>query len=514
MKKIFIPIIIGLLGTIAFIQSCQQDIPTGMSIEPYSFKSIDENGGTWKPVLLTSSSQIGIVDAEDVTSAAYQQELADLKTTMGALTGDQKAAIEYWGTNTLIRWDEIADELASKYNLPPTPNADGSYPAPDQNNPAHYPNFPFAHPPYTCRMYAYWAGAEFDALISAWYQKYHYNRPAPYKTDASITPLLPKNDLPSYPSEDAVIASVSATILSAMFPLEKDYLIAKATECKNTRMWAGMNVASDIAAGDSLGKAVATQFLNRSKTDGMKYAAVSKAVSDSLTNAAQAQFGWHWQNLETPQRPIGITPFFGHVKTWFVPSLEAVRPGPPPAPGSQEFIDAVNELKGYQDKLTTEQRDIALFWADGPSTYTPPGHWNRFAADYIIQNQLNPLRTARVFAYLNMSMMDAGISCWDTKYYYHYPRPAGADPSIKTLIGIPSFPSYTSGHSTFSGAACAVLTHMFPEGSAQFKEWADEASNSRKYARIHYSFDCQAGLDAGVAIGGYAVEVAKQDGAE
>ena len=513
MNKNFLPISIFIISLTVFLQACNKDIPTGMNMQPYTFKSLDENGGDWKPVLLSSGSELTVSAPADVTSAAYQQELSDLKTTISQLTDDQKATVEYWGTNSLIRWNEIASELAAKYNMPPTPNPDGTYSTPDPANPGKYPYFPFAHPQYTCRMFAYWGAAQYDALISVWHEKYTFNRVAPYKADASISTLLPKNELPGYPSEDAAIAAVSEVVLSAMFPLEKDYIISKSTELKNARMWAGMNVASDIAAGDSLGRAVAAKFIDRAKTDGMKNAQTPKPISDSIKNAAIATYGWSWKNLETPERPVGLTPLFSKVKPWFIPSVEALRPAAPPAPGSAAFITATNELKDYMKNLTKDEADIAYFWADGPGTYTPPGHWNRFAKEYIVQDQLNPLRTARVYAYLNMAMEDAGISCWDTKYHYHYPRPAGADESIKTIIGIPSFPSYTSGHSTFSGAACSVLTYFFPEGSAQFQQWATDASNSRIYARIHYRFDCEVGLSTGITIGNYAVDAAKADGA-
>ena len=513
MKKYLIPVSLIVVTTlIVLVQSCQKEADTLMDFEPYGFSGLDDNGGTWKPILLTSGSQVTVPTPDDVTSAAYLQEVADLKTTVNALTEDQKTAVEYWGANSLIRWNEIANNLSAKYNLPPAPNPDGSYSAPDAANPSAYPNFPFSHPPYSCRMFAYWGGAQFDALIAVWNQKYAHNRPAPYNVDGSVATLLPENDLPSYPSEDAAIATVSEVILGAMFPLEKEFIAAKAAELRNARIWAGMNVQSDIAAGDSIGKAVATVFINRSKTDKMKFANTTVAGADSIENAAQAMWGWHWENLENPQRRVGILPKYGKVTPWFIPSVEAVRPGPPPAPGSAEFNEDVAELESFDDNLTQEQRDIALFWNDGPSTYTPTGHWNRIAYDYIINNKLNPLRTARVFAYLNMAEMDAGISCWDTKYYYHYPRPSGAS-SVKVLIPIPNFPSYTSGHSTFSGAAAEVLSYLFPEGASEFSHKAEEAGASRVYARIHYRFDCDAGLTAGKAIGTYAVNVAAQDGA-
>jgi hypothetical protein len=515
MNKIFSTSIILLsIGVVMSFQSCEDEQPAYVAYEPYAYSSLDENGGNWTPNLLTSSSQIGIPAPTDAASPEYAAELAALKTTSASLTADQQAAVDYWGGDGLVRWNEIARDLSAKYNLPPSPNEDGSYSVPDPANPGNYPYFPFAHPPYSCRMLAYLASAEYDALITAWHYKYQFNRPAPFNADASIVTHLPKNNLPGYPSQGAVIAAVAKDILSAMFPLEKDYIAAKALEHKNSLQWAGLNVPSDITAGDSLGRAVGKVFRMRAAADGMKNAQTSKAVSDSIRDAAQAEFGWHWVNQETPERKVGITPAFGKVKTWFVTDLVAVRPGPPPAPGSVEFNVAADELKSTLDNLTNDQRKIANFWADGIGTYTPPGHWNKFACDYIVQYKYNPLRAARVLAYMNMAMEDAGIACWEAKYHYHYPRPIQTIPGFKTILGTPNFPSYTSGHSMFSAAGAQVLDHIFPAETATIDGWAEEAAVSRIYGGIHYRFDCDAGITAGHQVGQLAVDRMILDGGE
>jgi len=513
MKNSIFLFIIALAAAGGF-SACKKDLPTQLSFEAYEFASLDETGGSWDPVLLDSAAQVGIPVPEDVTSPAYLTELDALKAASANPAKEQLAAIEYWSSNPLIRWNEIARELAAKYNLTPAPNPDGTYPAPNPANPGVYPLFPFAHPPYTCRMLAYWGAAQFDALIAAWHYKYEFNRPAAYEVDAGVVTHLPENGLPGYPSEGAAIAAVSQAILTAMFPLEKDFLAEKAGEAMNSLQWAGMNVESEIAAGDSLGRAVAAIFLERAKTDGMKNAQAPKPVADSLRDAAQAQWGWHWENLEVPPRPVPITPLFGRVKPWCIPNVEAVRPGPPPAPGSPEFQENADELVELSENLTVEQRRIANFWSDGLGTYTPPGHWNRFACDLMVKYKENPLRSARTFAYMNMAIEDAGISCWDAKMYYHYPRPTQAIPGFKAILGVPNFPSYTSGHSTFSAAAATVLGHIYPAEKTVADAWAQEAADSRVYAGIHYRFDAEVGVEQGKNVGNYAVEMAQKDGAE
>ena len=108
------------------------------------------------------------------------------------------------------------------------------------------------------------------------------------------------------------------------------------------------------------------------------------------------------------------------------------------------------------------------------------------------------------------TVMDAAISCWDAKYHYLLLRPNQADPALVTLIPTPPFPSYTSGHATFSGAASEVLASFFPEDAARLHYLAEEAALSRLFAGIHYRFDSEAGLRSGRQLGGFALRARRQ----
>jgi hypothetical protein len=79
----------------------------------------------------------------------------------------------------------------------------------------------------------------------------------------------------------------------------------------------------------------------------------------------------------------------------------AVSPGPPPAYGSAWFTAELNEVYAVSQTLTDEQRRIADFWADGPGTVTPPGHWNLIAIDLVREAGWSTLRTSRLFSALN-----------------------------------------------------------------------------------------------------------------
>jgi membrane-associated phospholipid phosphatase len=157
---------------------------------------------------------------------------------------------------------------------------------------------------------------------------------------------------------------------------------------------------------------------------------------------------------------------------------------------------------------------MVQYWADGVGTYTPPGHWNAIATLDFIGQQYSEVRWARNMALLNMALMDAGIVCWNTKYYYFTPRPSQLDPDIKTLTGVPNFPSYISGHATFSEAAATILGHLIPANAGKYEALSQQAAQSRFISGIHTQIDCTAGIQVGQGVGNYAVQRAMIDGAD
>jgi membrane-associated phospholipid phosphatase len=161
--------------------------------------------------------------------------------------------------------------------------------------------------------------------------------------------------------------------------------------------------------------------------------------------------------------------------------------------------------------LSAEQKRLADYWADGPGTATPPGHWNVIALDLVREADWGTVRTARLFAALNTAQADAFIACWDAKYAYWSLRPVTAireliDPSWLPYITTPPFPSYVSGHSTTSGAASSVLAALFPTRADALAAMAEEAAVSRLYGGIHFRSDNEVGLELGRRVGATALE--------
>lgn len=514
MKRLQIYTYIMILAAIPL--SCSKSLnERNLSFPPLAPAQTDLNAGDWIPVLLTGPTEFAVAAPAATNTPGYAAELNEIKSWQNKLSGAQKQKIDYWSAGAVARWNEILRELVSKYNLPPYQNADGAYPAPNAANPFAYPNFPFANPPYAARAYAYVCAAMYDALVAAHYYKKQYSRAAPYKLDSSVAALIPRSDLPSYPSEDAVVAGVAVEMMKLLFPTELAYVQQKADEHMLCRIMAGANVRSDIEAGEALGRAVAQKFVSRARTDRAGSSGGNPAIWKQMEDDCIARGEMPWISLEIPKRPP-MLPLFSKVKPFLFDSLTviALRPPPPPSTSSEQFKKETEEVLYYSNNYDRERLRIVHLWADGINTPTPPGHWNAIAAEAFVKENWSEVRWARNLAILNMAMMDAAICCWDAKFYYFNPRPSQVDGRIKTTTGTPNFPSFISGHSTFSGAAATFLAHILPAQANSFRYMADEAALSRLYGAIHYRSDVEVGVTVGNNIGQYAITRAMNDGAD
>ena len=376
------------------------------------------------------------------SAAQRADDLAEQRALRTRSSEPVQARIDYWRVNNTLRWNEIARALVARTSTTP---------------------------PRAARAYALVSVAQHDALALAQHE-----------------PAI---------STELAVGAASAGVLRALFAQQRDVADQSLIEQTEMRVWGALNTRTEANRAITLGNAVATRVIARSSADG----------SDAHIQPAQATYAQHWQPNPNAAQPNGVEPGWGAVRPWLLTRSDALRPDPPPAFGSAAFIAALAEIRRFSQERTADQLRIAQYWADGPGSATPPGHWNQIACQLIVEARLDDAQATQLLARLNMALMDASIAVWDAKYQYRVIRPSQADQTITTPIGVPNFPAYPSGHSAFSSAAAQVLAARFPARAAWLRELADEASISRLYGGIHYRFDAEAGQALGTSIGQLAV---------
>jgi membrane-associated phospholipid phosphatase len=288
-----------------------------------------------------------------------------------------------------------------------------------------------------------------------------------------------------------------------------------------------------------LAKSVPQDVLERSVNYGRGAAQqiLEFAKSDGGATILNLGFPLTYPKASKPEQWVP-TAALGMQQTPLLPTWGANRPlvmktgndCPLPAPiaysseKDSAFYKEALEVYTTVKNITPEQKKIARFWSDDPMlTITPPGHWVSIALNLALDKNLNLEQFAELQARVGLAVNDAFIGCWHTKYIYNLLRPSTyirrhIDPTFETILLVPPFPEYPSGHSTQSGAAASVLTTFFGENYAftdrtgsdngleprsfkSFYEAANEAGISRLYGGIHFRAAIEQGLEQGRCIG-------------
>lgn len=212
---------------------------------------------------------------------------------------------------------------------------------------------------------------------------------------------------------------------------------------------------------------------------------------------------------------LALTPHWGDVTAFALSTGDQFRPPAPPklgdfsaytdasgrvTTGDQAYRDQFGEVIEYSATLDNKGKVIAEYWADGPRTESPPGHWNQIAQDIALREDHGIDDDAKLFFAMNAAIFDAGIAVWDAKYEYSYVRPqsairdlffdepiaswGGPNEGTQTILGqdwqpyqnvtfvTPPFPEFVSGHSAFSMAAAKTIasfvgSDIFYDGTTQ-----------------------------------------------
>ncbi|CAH1194472.1 conserved exported hypothetical protein [Candidatus Nitrotoga sp. BS] len=249
-----------------------------------------------------------------------------------------------------------------------------------------------------------------------------------------------------------------------------------------------------------------------------------------------------WQPLQIGANvQTFIAPFWGNVTPYALKSGSQFRETLP-KPANYDTDPVRYDLQAlqileYSAHLTDEKKVIAEYWADGPSSELPPGHWALFAEFVSDRDHHTVDQDVKMFFAMTNAVFDASIASWDAKRFFDYVRPVTAihklfagqnvmswegvmidganwKPYQAANVVTPPFSEYISGHSIFSAAAAETLklftqsdsfgnSVLISAGSsrvepgvvpakptalywATFSDAADEAAISRRYGGIHF----------------------------
>jgi hypothetical protein len=286
-------------------------------------------------------------------------------------------------------------------------------------------------------------------------------------------PYLLKRRFAATASKDAAVATAAYMVLSNIVST------VPASIPFPTRASVLQSLASQYAA--SLSAIPDSPFKTQGVAAGNAAAAAMIAAREGDGRFGPSQWvpssaPGHWQPLVNPatgQPMLDPTPWVGGVKPFLMQSSSQFRTAGPLALGSAAYAAEFNEVKALgsinSTVRTTTQTYIARWWQS-----TPVASWNAVERDLIGRERFNIADSARLLAMANLSAADAGINCWNDKYYWDFWRPWNAIPRAAedgnpattaeagwtALITAP-YPDHPSGHNCNDGAHVAVLRMFF-----------------------------------------------------
>jgi hypothetical protein len=360
------------------------------------------------------------------------------------------------------------------------------------------------------RTYAMMHIAMFDAVnsIDGGYKPYHSRIPAT-----------------RYASGEAAAAQAAHDVLAALMPAN----MAAYDAALSDRLAGIHPVRAQL--GVQVGREAARRVLEWRATDGW---------STPQTYSPPALPGL-WQ----PTPPAFAAASFvqaGDAKPFALPSPTYYLPRRPPALSSQEYADAVNEIKqigGVTSTVRTDEQTLqARLWASVGYRTNWGGVWNQVARNLASERQLSLIESARLFALLNVTIQDGLQTAQASKFVYQMWRPVTAiqranedlnpatesDPTWMPLLPTPPYPSYMGNMACIGSAAGRMLMLVFGANEYNVKlTWtglngnanvtreyssfwaaAEDQALSREYGGIHFHFDTLAGQEVCPRIATYA----------
>lgn len=231
----------------------------------------------------------------------------------------------------------------------------------------------------------------------------------------------------------------------------------------------------------------------------------------------------------------------GDAKPFGLPTPYYYLPRRPPSLNSQEYADAVNEIKaigGVNSTVRTEEQTLlARTWASVGYKELWSAVWNHVAVDTARGQRLSLIETARLFALLNAAMHDGVQTAQASKYVYQLWRPVhaiqranedmnpatDADPTWMPLLTTPPYPSYAGNMACIGAASARALALFYGTNDIMITAWwtglngnadvaraypgfwqlAEAQAVSREYGGIHFHFDSTASQEVCPKVAGY-----------
>ncbi|MEP6746640.1 MAG: vanadium-dependent haloperoxidase [Bacteroidota bacterium] len=278
------------------------------------------------------------------------------------------------------------------------------------------------------------------------------------------------------------------------------------------------------------GKSIATAIYRWSQTD---------KFNPSNAGFVIAAFPGAWE--PTPPAFVNppLNPFIAEARPLLQADMNIVAP-PPAAAYSEDkasaFYGIVKNVYDVSFTLTTEQKNIALFWVDQGNGlgYTPDGHNQLVVIEALEQAGANLGIAAEGFAKTGIAERESNIICYRGKYKYDLLRPVTyirrfIDAQWSPFIVTPPFPEYPAAHAYVTGAVMQSLSYVLSDNfrvtdhAYDFRGWAprtynslfavaEEAGISRLYGGIHYLTSIDAGLSLSKDLGNSIGKIKLYDG--
>jgi hypothetical protein len=328
-------------------------------------------------------------------------------------------------------------------------------------------------------------------------------------------PYLGALAAPDGASTEAAAIAAAHGVLKAFFPGASDTLDTLRTE--------SLAVLPDAQArqdGIQVGEAAAAALLATRSQDGStppRFFAPphSQPYEWQATPSCPAAGGafLHWRDV----RPFGIQ------------SASQFRADPPPALDSAEYAEDFNEVLTFGERnsplRSLHHSHVARIYAAQP----PHQGWNSVARQIIDRRDDEITDTARALALMNMSLADAHITVFESKYHYRTWRPETAIPRAEEdgnpattpspftpFVLTPCFPGYPSAHGAGTSAASRILwkvygrhhstTNSHPSVPGVVLVYDDllaivkDVSDARVYGGAHFRRDQDAAEQLGKAV--------------